>query len=273
MQSTLRRAGSGEPRLHIAPDEPEALHVAIILDGNGRWARRRRLPRSAGHRAGARAVKRTVEAAGDQGIDILTLFAFSADNWHRPPAEVASLMTLFGRYLATETRRCVDNGVRLNIIGRRDRLEPRLVEAIDKAEAATAAGRRLLLRVAVDYSARRTISKAASLLAAEAAESGDSEIGVAAFERALARACHSVADVPAVDLLIRTSGEQRLSDFLLWESAYAELLFTPTLWPDFGADDLSTALAGFRRRERRFGRVAVPAAAPSASPRLAGKSA
>ena len=274
MQSTLSRTDSREPRLHLATREPDRLHVALILDGNGRWARRRGLPRSAGHRAGANAVKRTVEAAGKQGVDVLTLFAFSADNWQRPPTEVAALMALFGRYLESETRRCVDNDVRLNVIGRRDRLEPALVKAVETAERATAEGRRLLLRVAVDYSARQTISKAASLLATRSSLNGHRRIEESEFERALARACHSVADVPPVDLLIRTSGEQRLSDFLLWESAYAELLFTPTLWPDFGAEDLAAALAEFRRRERRFGCVPGPTASSAGDlPRLAKTSA
>lgn len=247
-------------------------HVALILDGNGRWALRRGLPRSAGHRAGARAVRRTVEAAARQGVGVLTLFAFSGDNWRRPAEEISALMTLLDRYLAAETSRCVANGVRVNVIGRRDRLSPRLVAAIERAERATADGARLLLRIAVDYSARQTIAAAASRIArlgptagAAAGELADTAIDDSLFERALERACHSIAGVPPVDLLIRTSGEQRLSDFLLWECAYAELYFTSTLWPDFGEDDLRWALTEFRRRERRFGRLpSRPAAAVAA---------
>jgi len=197
------------------------LHVAIIMDGNGRWASRRGLSRGAGHRVGAEAVRRVVEAAPDLGIGALTLFAFSADNWKRPAGEVSTLMRLFARHLRTETPRCVQNGVSLRVVGRRDRLPGPLVDTIERSEAATAAGQRLELRLAVDYSARAAIERGQLL--------------------------------PDVDLVIRTGGEQRLSDFLLWESAYAELYFTATMWPDFGADDLSAALTWFQARERRFG--------------------
>ena len=197
------------------------LHVAIIMDGNGRWASRRGLSRGAGHRVGAEAVRRVVEAAPDLGIGALTLFAFSADNWKRPAGEVSTLMRLFARHLRTETPRCVQNGVALRVVGRRDRLPGPLVDTIERSEAATAAGQRLELRLAVDYSARVAIERGQLL--------------------------------PDVDLVIRTGGEQRLSDFLLWESAYAELYFTTTMWPDFGADDLSAALTWFQARERRFG--------------------
>jgi undecaprenyl diphosphate synthase len=198
-----------------------ALHVAIIMDGNGRWAERRGLDRVAGHRVGASAVRRAVETAPSLGIGALTLFAFSADNWKRPAAEVSALMRLFARHLRTETPRCIENGVTLRVVGRRDRLPGPLVEAIEQTEAATAAGTQLELRLAVDYSARHAIETGRLL--------------------------------PDVDLLIRTGGEQRLSDFLLWESAYAEILFTPTMWPDFGAAELAAAVAWFHARERRFG--------------------
>ena len=197
------------------------LHVAIIMDGNGRWASRRGLSRGAGHRVGAEAVRRVTEAAPDLGIGALTLFAFSADNWKRPAGEVSTLMRLLARHLRTETPRCVQNGVALRVVGRRDRLPGPLVDTIERSEAATAAGQRLELRLAVDYSARTAIERGQLL--------------------------------PDVDLVIRTGGEQRLSDFLLWESAYAELFFTATMWPDFGADDLSAALTWFHARERRFG--------------------
>jgi undecaprenyl diphosphate synthase len=237
------------------------LHVAIILDGNGRWAVARGRSRAVGHRAGARAARRVVEAAARRGVGVLTLFAFSADNWRRPAAEVEALMTLFQRYLAMETARCCEQGVRLNVIGRRDRLAPSLVSAIERAESLTGACSEMLLRLAVDYSARHSLARAAGVLAER--ESGDAPIDDGRFARALERGCHSVADVPAVDLLIRTSGEQRLSDFLLWECAYAELVFTPTLWPDFDAADLAAALAELGRRQRRFG--GLPPSAADAS--------
>ena len=201
--------------------QSSCLHVAIVMDGNGRWAARRGLPRVAGHRAGAAAVRRAGEAAPDQGIAALTLYAFSSDNWKRPPAEVAALMRLFARHLRTETPRLIENGVRLEVVGRRDRLPAPLVAGVAAAERATAQGTRLTLRLAIDYSARWAIRTGAIL--------------------------------PDVDLLIRTGGEQRLSDFLLWECAYAELYFVDTMWPDFGAADLARAVAEFRTRERRFG--------------------
>ncbi len=229
----------------------EGLHVAIILDGNGRWALQRGWPRTAGHRAGAKAVRRVVEAAAEEQVSVLTLFAFSADNWKRPVPEVDALMSLFERYLATEAAECRENGVRLNVVGRRDRLAPRLVRAIEDAEALTASASRLLLRIAVDYSGREMLARAADQIEPPPHSAGLPDTD--RFARALERACHSVCGVPPVDLLIRTSGEQRLSDFLLWESAYAELVFTPTLWPDFDASDLQAALTELDHRDRRFG--------------------
>ncbi|MFN2326885.1 MAG: polyprenyl diphosphate synthase, partial [Gemmatimonadales bacterium] len=188
------------------------------------------------------AVRTLVEAAPAQGVRVLTLYAFSSDNWRRPAGEVRRLMALFASALRRETTSCVANGVRLKVIGRRDRLPPMLVRAIVEGERATAGGQVLDLRVAVDYSARDVIARAA--------KSGGSDFAVA-----LAAAQHDPDPVPAVDLLIRTGGEQRLSDFLLWECAYAELHFTPVLWPDFSAADLEDALTEFRRRDRRFGGV------------------
>jgi undecaprenyl diphosphate synthase len=220
---------------------PTNLHVAIIMDGNGRWAQARGLPRSAGHRAGAGAVRRTVEAAPSQGIGVLTLYAFSSDNWKRPGPEVSALMRLLESYLRREIALCVEQGVRLEVVGRRDRLPARVLAAIDAAERATAAGTVLRLRLAIDYSSRDTIVGAA----AHAPRSRE------AFARYLAPAPDRIA--PDVDLLIRTGGEQRLSDFLLWESAYAELYFTDLPWPDFDAAALSAAVAEFGRRQRRFG--------------------
>jgi undecaprenyl diphosphate synthase len=236
MQSTL-----AEP---VAP-----LHVALIMDGNGRWARRRGLPRIAGHREGANAVRRVVEAAPGLEITTLTLYAFSCDNWQRPEHEVASLMELLERYLRREWKRCLENGVRINVIGRRDRLSPRVLEAVRRAEEATREATRLHLRIAVDYSSRHAIGVAARRLEGAATVTHES------FSRALNQAIHSSPAAPDVDLLVRTSGEQRLSDFLLWECAYAELLFTERLWPDFDGEDLARAVEAFRGRERRFGRV------------------
>jgi undecaprenyl diphosphate synthase len=222
------------------------MHVAIIMDGNGRWAQRRGLKRSFGHRAGAKSVEKVVEAAARSEVEVLTLYAFSSDNWKRPPDEVAALMGLLRRYLRSELKRCLTNGIRINVIGRRDRLDAELVSMIERAEKLTSGGRKLLLRLAVDYSARYTISRAAELAGAQ----GESR---SEFDELLARASHACVPVPPVDLLMRTGGERRLSDFLLWECAYAELLFVPKCWPDFGAADFDAALQEFSRIERRFG--------------------
>jgi undecaprenyl diphosphate synthase len=223
------------------------MHVGIIMDGNGRWAIERGMPRTAGHRAGAAVVRAVVEAAARSRVDVLTLYAFSSDNWARPRTEVAALMRLLRRHLVSEAPRSVANGIRVNVIGRRDRLEPRLLSAIDSIERATAACGRLLLRIAVDYSARRAIF--------DAARAAGSMRALTCFERRLARATHAAARAGDVDLLIRTGGERRLSDFLLWECAYAELVFSDTYWPDFTEGEFRAALAEFARRERRFGRV------------------
>jgi undecaprenyl diphosphate synthase len=216
----------------------DGIHVAIIMDGNGRWATSRGLPRVAGHRAGADAVRRTIESAPSLGISVLTLYAFSADNWRRPQHEVTALMKLLGRYLVQECDRCIANGVRLEAIGRRDRLPPALVALLEKTERKTAGGKKLLLRLAIDYSSRQAILDAAAKGAANLSE----HLG------------------PDVDLLIRTSGEQRLSDFLLWECAYAEMVFTRRMWPEFSQEDLASAVEEFQRRERRFGAVAAQTA-------------
>ena len=231
-------------------------HVAIIMDGNGRWATRRGLPRSAGHRAGVKTVRRVVEAAPDLGITMLTLFAFSSDNWRRPDPEVRTLMSLLRHYLRADVRELIDNGVRLTVIGRRDRLPDGLSREMAEVEQASAQGRRLNLQIAIDYSSRDAIIQAAARwLAAQAPREAfglheGSGLREAFGQLLAAPACRAH---PEVDLLIRSGGEKRLSDFLLWESAYAELCFVDTLWPDFGADDLRAALADFRSRERRFG--------------------
>jgi undecaprenyl diphosphate synthase len=208
-----------------------ALHVAVIMDGNGRWAVARGRPRAAGHRAWAAAVRRAVEAAAKLGIGALTLYAFSSDNWQRPAAEVATLFALFETYLRSQEARCARHDIRLTVVGRRDRLPSSLRRAIERVEAGTSRGTRLHLRLAVDYSSRDAILAAARL--------------------------------PDVDLLIRTGGERRLSDFLLWESAYAELLFLDRMWPDFTGADLRAAVFEYSTRERRFG--GIPEEAPRAT--------
>ena len=229
----------------------DKIHVAIIMDGNGRWAERRDLPRSAGHREGVEAVRRVVDAAPELGIGALTLFAFSADNWRRPPLEVEILMLLLRQYLRRDVRRLADRGVRLKVIGRRDRLPEGLAQEIANAEAACARGTQLALNVALDYSARDAIANAAATWL------GDDSPGRAAFGNLLAFQGYGTGR--DVDLMIRTGGEKRLSDFLLWECAYAELFFTGTMWPDFGREHLRAALTDFHARERRFGGLAVAA--------------
>jgi len=233
---------------------PAGLHVAIIMDGSGRWAVARGRPRASGHRAGEKAVRRVVEAAPGLGIGTLTLYAFSFDNWQRPRGEVAALMQLFERFLEAQADTCAKHGIRISVIGRRDRLPAPLRAAVKVAEARTARGRALHLRLAVDYSARDAIFRAARRL------NGRTKVSQETFSRLLAAAIHDGAPSPDVDLLIRTGGEQRLSDFLLWESAYAELVFTGRMWPDFAVADLAAAVKEFHSRERRFGRLPEAAA-------------
>lgn len=220
-------------------------HVAIIMDGNGRWAAERSLPRGDGHRAGADAVERTVRAAPPLGITDLTLYAFSSDNWKRPAAEIDLLMRLFHQYLLAEAGRCRTNGIALRVIGRRDRLSPQLVKAIEVAERRTRSGGQMKLRLAVDYSSRWSLASCA---------------GASDFRVAIAEVNHDLSPMPDVDLLIRTGREKRLSDFLLWESSYAELLFLDNLWPEFTGHDLAAAVATFRSRSRRFGAIETEAA-------------
>ncbi|MBI1357144.1 MAG: di-trans,poly-cis-decaprenylcistransferase [Acidobacteria bacterium] len=224
-----------------------ARHVAVIMDGNGRWAVQRGRMRVQGHLAGADAVRRTVRAALALEIPWLTLFAFSCENWKRPAQEVDALMTLFGRYLRGEAEGCAAEGVRLRVIGRRDRLSPELREAVEAAEARTAGGTRLTLRLAVDYSARDVLARAARAAGAD----GD-------FAAAVAAAQHDPPGAPEIDLLIRTGGEKRVSDQLGWEAAYAELCFLEVMWPEFEERHLRAALAEFRGRERRFGGLREP---------------
>lgn len=225
------------------------MHIAVIMDGNGRWAARRNLPRTAGHRAGAKAVDTIVQAAAQRGIDTLTLYAFSSDNWNRPGAEVSALFALLRRYLLSQTRRCLAHSIRLNVIGRRDRLQPGLRKVIELSERATAHCSGMCLRIAIDYSAQR------SLIEASRGTPPNATIDRAQFAELLAEVDHCVAPVCEVDLLIRTGGEKRLSDFLLWECAYAELYFTDCQWPDFDQRAFDEALEEYQRRERRFGRI------------------
>jgi len=227
------------------------LHLAIIMDGNGRWAQRRGLPRTAGHIEGAGAVNVIVETAARIGLRALTLYAFSARNWERPEAEVAALMRLLRRYLITETHRCLEQSIRINVIGRRDRLAASLVRAIEHSERLTAACSGLLLRIAVDYSAQYSIAEAARRMSCERSSPPEQ------FRQYLDAVDHASVCAGPVDLLIRTGGERRLSDFLLWDCAFAELVFTDCMWPDFAAENFRSALEDFAGRERRFGRVAA----------------
>ncbi len=223
------------------------------MDGNGRWAVLRGRPRREGHVAGAAAVRRTVESAPAVGITTLTLFAFSSDNWRRPRGEVDNLMLLLQQYLDSECARMTDNGVRLSVIGRRDRIPGSLQRSIAHVEERTSEGTGLHLRLAIDYSARDALVAAAGRLAKGMPPTRE------AFERCLSEAIHAPGGTRDVDLLIRTGGEQRLSDFLLWESAYAELYFTDVLWPDFGEADLASAVQAFAGRDRRYGGILSPA--------------
>ena len=229
-------------------------HVGIIMDGNGRWAQRRGLPRTAGHVEGAKAVNEIVETAARARVRVLTLYAFSSDNWRRPGAEVTALLGLLRRYLTTETRRCIEQSIRINFIGRRDRLTPSLVRAIEQSERLTADCSGMHLRIAVDYSAQHSILEAARLAGMEAG------VDAARFQELLDQVDHSVAAAGAVDLLIRTGAERRLSDFLLWQSAYAELYFADCMWPDFDAAGFHAALDYYHGRQRRFGQVMAEAA-------------
>ena len=231
--------------------DSDRLHVAIIMDGNGRWATRRGLSRVAGHRAGVATVHRIVEHAPSVGVTCLSLYAFSSDNWRRPQEEVESLFWLLRAYLRLETKKLRERGVRLEIIGRRDRLPRRVLREIEHAESATARGQALHLRVAVDYSSREAITRAATGVATACFLTSSPSIEL--LHRMVGDAL--TRESGEVDLLIRTGGEKRLSDFLLWESAYAELWFTDRMWPDFDVSDLDMALEEFKHRERRFGGV------------------
>jgi len=226
------------------------VHVAIIMDGNGRWAKARGLPRVAGHKRGAEAVRRTVTGAAELGIEYLTLYGFSSENWKRPPAEIDDLMGLLRLYLVNEIEELHQKGVRLRVIGQRSRLQADIVRLIEHAEQHTAANRRLNLTVALSYGGRAEIAEAARRIAEEvrAGRLDPAQVDERRFERFL-----YTSDMPDPDLLIRTSGEKRISNFLLWQCAYAELVFLDRLWPDFTRDDLEKAITEYHGRDRRYG--------------------
>jgi undecaprenyl diphosphate synthase len=228
-------------------------HLAIIMDGNGRWAEQRGMPRWKGHEMGAHAVRRVSEAACRRHIPFLTLYAFSSENWKRPQKEIRILFGLLQRYLASEQRNLIRNGIRVSAIGRRDRLPPGVFESLRAAEEATRGCRRLHLRIALDYGSRREMVEAVRQLASDLAQRkiNPEDITEDLFARKL-----SAESVPDPDLIIRTAGEQRLSNFLLWQAAYSELYFCPKLWPDFDEGDLEEALASFGARTRKFGALA-----------------
>jgi undecaprenyl diphosphate synthase len=239
----------------LSPPQEAGIHVAILMDGNGRWASARGWPRSEGHRAGVAVVRRVAQAAPQLGISILTLYALSADNWQRPADEVATLMGLFETFLREDADHCAALGIRVRVIGRRERLPASLIAAIDYAERRTARAENVTLRIAVDYSAREAIVRAACGTASSRTAVTQQE-----FARRLGEATHAGGPSPDVDLLIRTGGERRLSDFLLWECAYAELVFTPRMWPEFSGADLSAAVHEYEARDRRFGQIPEAAA-------------
>jgi undecaprenyl diphosphate synthase len=225
-------------------------HVAIIMDGNGRWAAARGLPRGEGHRRGVEALRRTVRAAGDLGIAFLTIFSFSAENWSRPPAEIRELMVLLRRFIRRDLADLHRRGVRVRVIGEREDLDSDIRRLLDEAEELTKHNSRLVLVVAFNYGARQEIARAARRMAAEVA-AGDLALNAVTADKLTSYL--DAPDVPDPDLIIRTSGEQRLSNFLLWQAAYSELVFVPAYWPDFDRAALEDAIIEYRRRERRFG--------------------
>jgi undecaprenyl diphosphate synthase len=229
-------------------------HVAIIMDGNGRWARERFMPRPYGHRSGMKAVRDVVEGAVECGLDVLSLFAFSQENWQRPPVEITALMSLLEEYIAREVDELRDRGVQVRIIGDLDRLTPAAASAVSRVVAETEHNDRLRLNLFISYGGRAELVRAAQLLARDAREGRlvPEEITEADFQNRL-----YTADCPDPDLLIRTSGEQRISNFLLWQMAYTELFMSPVLWPDFGRRELYEAILDYLNRERRFGRVSA----------------
>jgi undecaprenyl diphosphate synthase len=239
-----------EPRPGSAGGASVPRHIAIIMDGNGRWAKARGLPRVAGHRQGAEAARAVLRAAGEAGVECLTLYAFSSENWRRPETEIADLMGLLRLYIGAELNALHREGIRLKILGNHKAFPPDVVKLVDAAVAKTAGNRRMTLAIALNYGSRLELVQAAQALARRAAAG---EIAADEIDEAMLDASLYTGDLPPLDLLIRTSGERRLSNFLLWQSAYAELLFVDTLWPDFDGDCLRAAIADFAGRERRFG--------------------
>lgn len=231
------------------PDKKDknTFHIAVIMDGNGRWAQKRGLPRTAGHKQGAEAARRIVKAAADEGVDYLTLFGFSAENWNRPESEVQELMKLLRYYLRSETADLHKNGARLRVIGNRTALESDIVELIENAEKLTADNEKITVVIALNYGGRQEILQAAKAAAEIMAKDDATD-----FEQAFT-ANMMTHDIPDPDMIIRTSGEKRISNFLLWQSAYSEMVFSDVLWPDFKAEDLKAAIAEYGARERRFG--------------------
>ncbi|MBT3658941.1 MAG: isoprenyl transferase [Rhodospirillaceae bacterium] len=229
---------------------PPPCHVAIIMDGNGRWAQARNLPRTAGHQRGAESVRRCVEGAIEQGIDYLTLYGFSSENWKRPLEEIKELMGLLRFYLKNEVRKLNREGVRFQVIGDRAKLADDIVSLIDDAESETASNTRLVLTIALSYGSRAEIATAAQRIASQVS---DGTLAIEDIDEHVLGQNLSTANMPDPDLLIRTSGEQRISNFLLWQLAYSEFIFVDKLWPDFGQTDLQDAVQEYHRRERRYG--------------------
>ena len=235
---------------HAGSDAAVPRHVAIIMDGNGRWAKARGLPRSAGHRAGAEAARKALRAAGEAGVECLTLYAFSSENWRRPAAEISDLTGLLRYYVQKELESLHKEGIRLTILGDHTAFEADVAALVDKAVAKTASNDRMILAIALNYGARNELVQATRRLADEVAAG---TLSAAEIDEQRIEAALDTHDLPPLDLLIRTSGEQRLSNFLLWQAAYAELLFVDTLWPDFDGETMRAALAEYARRERRYG--------------------
>ena len=247
---TATTASAGQRQGRAGSDAAVPRHVAIIMDGNGRWAKARGLPRSAGHRAGAEAARKALRAAGEAGVECLTLYAFSSENWRRPAAEISDLTGLLRFYVQRELESLHKEGIRLTILGDHTAFEADVAALVDKAVAKTAANDRMTLAIALNYGARNELVQATRRLADEVAAG---TLSAAEIDEQKIEAALDTHDLPPLDLLIRTSGEQRLSNFLLWQAAYAELLFVDTLWPDFDGDTMRAALAEYARRERRYG--------------------
>jgi undecaprenyl diphosphate synthase len=250
VQSTTAAELLAQIRVHGAVPR----HVAIIMDGNGRWARERRMPRPFGHRSGMRAVREVVEGAVEVGLDVLSLFAFSQENWQRPTTEIDALMSLLQEYIARESDELHARGVRVRALGALDRLAPAAAAAVQRVVARTAGNDRLTFNLFISYSGRAELVRAARLLAEDAAAG---RIDPAAIDESTFAARLYTEGCPDPDLLIRTSGEQRVSNFLLWQMAYSELFLSPVLWPDFTRGDLYAAIRDYQLRERRFGRVSA----------------